>query len=176
MTDEFTYSYSPHTFPFHPDCYTWREVAVVTKDWESVILNVHCLRDMNRREFSLLGFIGMDREEQISKTIFLAKEIDAEVIMFKGVGFTDEIIAGLMANMHEPLPHECPGQKIGLLRTDWPTRFQRRVLREAMDMSRHGDFHETSLAHRMRAPVDEIRGHLQLLSDLGLMKSMGENG
>jgi hypothetical protein len=51
-----------------------------------------------------------------------------------------------MANMHEPLPHECPGQKIGLLRTDWPTRFQRRVLREAMDMSRHGDFHETSLA------------------------------
>ncbi len=40
---------------------------------ESLVLNIHCLRDMNRREFSLVGFIGMDREEQISQAIFLAK-------------------------------------------------------------------------------------------------------
>ena len=170
MTEDFSFSYSRDTFPFHSDCYTWPQAAVVTGDMESVILNVHCLRDTNRREFSLVGFIGMDREEQISQAIFLAKEIGAEVIMFKGVGFTDEIIAGLMANMHEPLPQECPGQKVGILRPDWPSRFQLRVLREAQDTSRHGDFHETSLAYRMHAPVEEIRQHLELLADLGLME------
>jgi hypothetical protein len=167
MTEEFFYSRD--TFPFHADCYSWPQVAVVTEDMEFVILNVHCLPDMNRKEFCLIGFIGMGREEQISQVIFLAKEIGAEVIAFKGVGFDDQIIGGLMAHMEEPLPHECPGQKVGLLRPDWPTRFQRRVLREAMDMSRHGAFHETSLAYRMHAPVDEIRQHMQLLTDLGLL-------
>jgi hypothetical protein len=170
MTDDFS-----HTFPFHADCYSWPQVAVVTEDMESVVLNVHCLRDTNRKEFSLVGFIGVDREEQIGRAIFLAKEIGAEVIMFKGVGFDDQIIGGLMARMEEPLPEECPGEKVGLLNPGWPTRFQYRVMREAMDMSRHGDFHEESLAFRMHAPVDEIRGHLQLLSDLGLMEWMGEN-
>ena len=170
MTEESSFSYSRDTFPFHHDCYTWPQVAVVTEDMESVVLNVHCLRDMNRREFFLVGFIGMDREEQISQVIFLAKEIGAEVIAFKGVGFDDQIIGGLMARLEEPLPHECPGQKVGILRPDWPTRFQLRVLREAQDMSRHGHFHETSLAYRMHAPVEEIRQHLELLADFGLME------
>ena len=94
MTEESSFSYSRHTFPFHSDCYTWPQVAVVTEDMESVVLNVHCLRDMNRKEFCLIGFIAMGREEQISQAIFLAKEIGAEVIAFKGVGFDDQIIGG----------------------------------------------------------------------------------
>jgi hypothetical protein len=173
MSEEFEFSYSPKTFPFHPDHYEWPKATVPDVD---TVLNIHCVRSVERRQFNLIGIIGADREDQIGQVIMQAQQANAEVIMFKGIGLSDEICNALMANMHEPLPHECPGQKIGLLRTDWPTRFQRRVLREAMDMSRHGDFHETSLAHRMRAPVDEIRGHLQLFSDLGLMKSMGENG
>ncbi len=68
------------------------------------------------------------------------------MIAFKGVGFDDQIIGGLMERLEEPLPHERPGQKVGILSPDWPTRFQLRLLREAQDMSRHGDFHETSLA------------------------------
>jgi len=72
--------------------------------------------------------------------------------------------------MEEPLPHEYPGEKVGILRPDWPTSVQYRVMREARDMSRHGDFHETSLAYRMHAPVEEIRQHLELLADLGLME------
>ncbi|BCP12377.1 hypothetical protein MINTM020_44750 [Mycobacterium paraintracellulare] len=168
MTEEFTDSRD--TFPFHADCYSWPQVAVASEDTEPVILNVHCLRDMNRKEFCLVGFIGMDREEQISNVIFLAKEIGAQVIAFKGVGFDDRTIGGLMSRMEEPLPRESPGQKVGLLRPDWPTRFQRRLLWEAMDMGRHGAFHETSLAHRMHASVDEVRRHLDLLSDLGLME------
>ena len=114
--DDLSFTYDSRTFPFHSDCYQWPRVAVVTKDMESVVLNVHCLRDMNRKEFYLVGFIGMGREEQISQAIFLAKEIGAEVIAFKGVGFDDQIIGGLMAHMEEPLPDECPGQKVGILR------------------------------------------------------------
>lgn len=170
MTDDFSFSYGRNTFPFHPDCYTWPQVAVVTEDMESVVLNIHCLGHTNRREFVLVGFIGMDREEQISQVIFLAKEIGAEVISFKGVGIDDHIIGGLMAHLKEPLPHESPGQKVGIFRPDWPTRFQLRVLREAKDMSRHGDFHETSLAYRMHAPFEEIRQHPELLADLGLIE------
>jgi hypothetical protein len=155
MTGDLSFSYSRATFPFHSGCYTWPQAAVVTEDMESVILNVHCLRNTNRREFALVGFVGIDREEQISQAIFLAEQIGAEVIMFKGVGLTDE---------------ERPGQKLSTLRPGWPTRLQLRVLREALDMSRHGDFHETSLAYRLHSPVEEIRQHLALLADLGLME------
>jgi hypothetical protein len=165
------FSYGPETFPFHPDCYTWPQVAVVTEEMESVILSIHCLHNVECQQFSLIGFIGTDREDQISQTIFLAQQASAEVIVIKGVGFNDEIISTLMATMKEPLPEECPGEKLAMLITDWPTRFQRHVLREAVDMSRHGDFHEESLAYRMKAPVEEIRQHLELLADLGLMEA-----
>ena len=168
MTEEVSFSYDCHTFPFHSDCYTWPRVAVYDEDG-AIELHVHCICDVKRKEFSLMGFIGADREDQISQVIFMAKEIGGEVIMFKGVGFTDEMIGILMARMVEPLPDEFSGHKVSLLRTDWPTRFQRRILREAMDMCRHGDFQETSLAYRMHASVEEIRKHLQLLTDLGLM-------
>ena len=171
MTEEFPAATTPS--PFHSDCYILPRVAVFNED-EAAELNVHCIRDEKRREFWLLGFIGVDREEQISQAIYLAKEIGGEVIQFKGVGFNDQIIAELMARMTD-MPDERPGQQISLLDPGWPTRFQYRVMREAMDMSRHGDFHEESLAYRMHAPVEEIRKHLRLLADLGLMEWMGEN-
>jgi hypothetical protein len=169
MTEEF--SYSPHTFPFHSDCYIWPQVAVITEDMESVILNVHCLCDVNRREFTLIGFIGMDREEQISQTIYLAKEIGAEVIAFKGVGFNDQIIGSLMAHMTEPLPEECPGQKVGFVTPGWPNKIQRRVLRKLLNAATPGEsFHEERLAKRLHMPVEEVRHHLQVLADLGLVE------
>jgi transcription initiation factor IIE alpha subunit len=43
------------------------------------------------------------------------------------------------------------------------------VLREAVDLGSRGDFHEEALAKRMHAPVEEIRKHLQLLADIGLV-------
>jgi len=178
MSDDSSFTYDSHTFPFHSDCYTWPRVAVYDEDGATE-LNIHCIRDNARRRFILLGFIGIDREEQISQVIHMAQNIDAdaEVIMFKGVGLDDEIINTLMDRMFDGTTWEggSPDEKLSLMHTDWPTRFQYKILREAMDMSRHGDFHEESLAYRMRAPVDEIRGHLQQLSDLGLMEWMGEN-
>ena len=50
------------------------------------------------------GFIGVDREEQIGQVANLAETMGAEVKIIKGVGFTDEIIGGLMAAMVEPEP------------------------------------------------------------------------
>jgi hypothetical protein len=172
MTEEF--SYSPDTFPFHSDCYTWPRVAVYDEDGATE-LNIHCIRDNARRRFILLGFIGIDREEQISQVIHMAQNIDpdAEVIMFKGVGLDDEIINTLMDRMVDGTTWEdgSPDEKLSLMHTDWPTRFQYKILREAMDMRRHGDFHEESLAFRLHAPVEEIHQHLELLTDLGLMEA-----
>ena len=34
----------------------------------------------------------------------------------------------LMAKMQEPLPQECPGQKLSILRPDWPTRSLKTLL------------------------------------------------
>ena len=48
----------------------------------------------------------------------------------------------------------------------------KKVLREAYDMCRHGDFHETSLAYRLKAPIEEVHQHLELLADLGLTPTM----
>src|SRR6188472_2970000 len=101
MTDEF--SYSPHTFPFNPDHYRWPQVGVFYDDGATE-LHIHCIRNHNGSEFVLMGFIDLDREEQISQVIHLAQHIDAEVIMFKGVGFNDAIIGGLMSHMVELQP------------------------------------------------------------------------
>jgi hypothetical protein len=161
------FTYTANNFPFHPDCYEWPTVQAITTDGEAISLDVHCICDTKRQEFDLVGFLGHNREDQISEVIFLAKEMDAQVIMFKGVGFTDEILNALMANMQEPNPEEFPGQKISLVVPDWPSRFQYKVLREARDMCRHGDFHESSLAYRLNASVEEIHQHLELLSDPG---------
>jgi hypothetical protein len=175
MTDDddemFTFSCGPDTFPFHSDCYTWPQIAAITADLESVILNVHCLRNDALREFTLLGIINMEREEQITHAMYLAKETGAQVIMFKGVGLTEAIIGTLIARMEEPMPQQFPGQKIAMLRGACPSKFQRRMMREAHDIGRRqGRFHEETLATRMKTSVEEIRWHLELLADLGLME------
>lgn len=168
---EAEFSYDHATFPYHPDCYTWPRLSVVTEDMTAAILNVHCLRDMNRKQFSLVGFIGANREDQITQVIFLAKQAGAEVIVFRGVGFTDEIIGGLMARMEEPLPDECPGEMVALVHVDWPNKIQRRILRELAKVTTHdgSSFHETRLAKRLHLPMDEVRHHLRVLADLGLV-------
>ena len=85
-------------FPFHEDCYKWPRVAVFTED-EAAELNVHCLYHPTQRRFSLVGFIGVDREQQIGQVINLAEEVGAEVKIINGIGFAEEIINRLMATM-----------------------------------------------------------------------------
>ena len=118
MTDDeiFTFSCGPDTFPFHSDCYTWQQIAAITADLESVILNVHCLRKYARREFTLLVIINMEREQQITHALNLAEETGAQVIMFEDVGLTEAIIGTLIARMEEPMPQPFRGQKIAMLR------------------------------------------------------------
>jgi hypothetical protein len=166
-----SFAYSPRTFPFHPDCYDWPKPKLTLADGQEIILHVHCIRDVARREFSLVGFLGQSREDQISQVIYVAQQMGAEVIAFKGIGFTDDMLDQLLANMVTPVPDEFPDHQISFMLTDWPTRFQYKVLREAEDMCRHGDFHETSLAYRLHAPVEEIHHHLDVLADLGLMEA-----
>jgi hypothetical protein len=176
MTDDdemFTFSYGPETFPFHSDRYTWPRVAVYDEDGATE-LDIHCIRDTARRRVTLMGFIGVDPETQISCVIFMAQKYgaDTQVITFKGVGLDDGIVNALMANMIKMSEDATnPDGQISMMHTYWPTRFQYKILREAMDMCRHGDFHEESLAYRMKAPVEEIRQHLELLADLGLMEA-----
>jgi hypothetical protein len=168
--DDIKFNYGADTFPFHPDCYTWPRLGVVWGD-DTVVLHVHCLRDVERRQFSLVGFIDVDREDQISRVIFLAQNAGAEVIMFKGAGFTDNIVNSLMLNMKEPLPDEFPGQKIACMHVDWPNKIQRRVLRKLYDSVTPGeDFHEERLAKRLHMPVEEVRQHLEVLADIGLVE------
>ena len=170
--DEFDFSYSPKTFPFHPDCYEWPQVTGP----DGTALNIHCIRDNARHDFILMGFIDVDRETQISAVIFMAQKFggDAEVIAFKGVGLDDGMMNALTANIrraNEDLDMTDLGGRVGMLHVVWPTRFQHKVLREAEDMCRHGDFHETSLAYRLHASVEEIHHHLEVLCDLGLMEA-----
>jgi hypothetical protein len=163
-------------FPYHEDCYTWPRIGVFTRntatdDLQAAELNVHCLCHVGRRQFYCVGFIGVDRKEQIGQVAKLAETMGAEVKVIKGIGFTDEIINGLMAAMVEPEPDECPGQLCCCLPVDWPNKIQRRVLRKAMDMTtRGGEFHEEKLAKRLHMPVEEVRRHLEVLADIGLME------
>ncbi len=167
----FTLSYGPETFPFHPDCYTWPRLAVYDEDGTTE-LNVHCIRDNARSDFVLMGFIDVDREDQISSVIYMAQLFgpDADVIMFKGVGLTDEMLDKLVTC--KPDTPEFLDKQVSMMHVKWPTRFQRKILREAADMCRHGDFHESSLAYRLHAPVEQIHQHLELLTDLGLMAAV----
>jgi len=73
-------------FPFHDDCYRWPRVAVFTDDGGAE-LNVHCLYHPTQKRFSLVGFIGVDREEQIGQVINLAEMVGAEVKLINGVRF-----------------------------------------------------------------------------------------
>ena len=43
--DEIDFSYSPKTFPFHPDCYEWPQVTGP----DDIVLNIHCIRDLIQR-------------------------------------------------------------------------------------------------------------------------------
>jgi energy-coupling factor transporter ATP-binding protein EcfA2 len=108
--DEIEFTYRPETFTFQPDCYTWPRLGVVWGD-DTVVLHVHCLRNVERRQFSLVGFIDVDPEDQISRVTFQAQSVDAEVIAFKGVGLTDNIVNIFMLNMKEPLPDDFSGQR-----------------------------------------------------------------
>ena len=157
-------------FPYHDDCYTWPQVAVVHDKFGATVLNVHCLRDTKRRQFGLVGFIGCDRQVQIDHVAWLADEIDAETIVFKGRGLNDQIVSGLMSQMVEPDPEERPGEWCTFIPVDWPNKTQRRVLRKLYDAVTPGeDFHEEKLAKRLHMPVEEVRQHLRVLADIGLV-------
>ena len=125
----------------------------------------------DQRRFSLVGFIGVDREEQIGQVINLAEDVGAEVKVINGFGFTDEIINRLMATMEEPEPDEHPGELVGLIYPDWPNKIQRRVLRKLYDAVTPGEgFHEEKLARKLHMPVEEVHQHLQALADLGMVE------
>ena len=163
-------------FPFCEDCYKWPRVGVFTTnkstdELQAAELNVHCIYHPTQKRFSLVGFIGVDREEQIGQVANLAETMGGEVKVIEGIGFTDEIINGLMAAMVEPEPDECPGQLCCCLPVDWPNKIQRRVLRKLYDSVTPGEgFHEAKLAKRLHMPVEEVRRHLQALADLGLVE------
>ena len=157
-------------FPYHEDCYTWPRVGVVVDDGVTE-LNVHCLCHPGRKQFYCVGFIGVDREEQIGQVAELARSMGAEVKIIKGIGFTDEIINGLMAAMEEPDPQVYPGQTVSVVPVDWPNKTQRRVLRKLHEATTPGDsFHETRLAKRLHMPVEEVRRDLQVLANIGLVE------
>ena len=119
-------------FPYHDDCYTWPQVAVVHDKFGAAVLNVHCLRDTKRRQFGLVGFIGCDRQVQIDHVAWLA-DIGAETIVIKGRGLNDQIVSGLMSQMVEPDPEERPSEWCTFIPVDWPNKTQRRVLRKLYD-------------------------------------------
>jgi hypothetical protein len=158
--------YDEKVFPYHADCYSWPKLHM---PGSADILNVHCIRDMGKRRFALMGFVGVKPEDQITAAIYMAQQMGphASVIMFRGVGLDDDMMNGLMMGM-EQFGDEA-GSYASYMPVAWPTRFQVKVLREAEDMSRHGNFHETSMAYRLKATPEEIHYHLEVLSDLGLM-------
>jgi hypothetical protein len=53
-----------------------------------------------------------------------------------------------------------------------PNKIQRRVLRELAEVTYadHGAFHEDKLAKRLDMPVEEVRCHLKLLADIGMVE------
>jgi DNA-binding GntR family transcriptional regulator len=65
---------------------------------------------------------------------------------------------------------ERPGQMVGLVQVDWPNKIQRRILRKLYDATTPGEpFHEKRLAKRLHMPVQEVRHHLQVLAEIGLV-------
>jgi hypothetical protein len=141
---------------------------VFTED-HAAELNVHCLYHPTQRRFSLVGFIGVDREEQIGQVANLAETVGAEVKVIQGLGFTDEIIGRLMAAMEAT--DDYPGGSFCCVPVDWPNKIQRRILRKLYEATTPGeDFHEKKLAKRLHVPVDEVRHHLRVLADIGLVK------
>jgi hypothetical protein len=163
-------SHSHETFPWHDDCYTWPRLSVVMDDLTATELDVHCVYDARERQFWCVGFIGCDRQTQINHVIWLAEEIHAKVYMFKGLALTDDIVSALVERMTEPEPQERPGEMVSLVRTNWPTKIQRRVLNKLYDSTTSGDlFHEEKLAKRLHMPLDDVRHHLRVLADLGLV-------
>jgi DNA-binding IclR family transcriptional regulator len=55
---------------------------------------------------------------------------------------------------------------------NWPNKTQRRVLRELAEVTRPGgdSFPEERLAKRLDMPVEEVRRHLQVLADIGMVE------
>jgi hypothetical protein len=157
-------------FPYQNDCYTWPKVAVFTNEGAAE-LHVHCLWHVGQRRYYCVGFIGVDRQEQIGQVANLAETVGAEVKVIQGLGFTDEIIGRLMAAMETTA--DDPGGSFCCVPVDWPDKAQRRVLRKAMDMTTRGvEFHEEKLAKRLHMPVEEVRRHLEVLADIGLMEKV----
>lgn len=162
-------------FPYHDDHYTWPHVAVIYgDDMKAEILNVHCRRHMDERRFYLVGFIGCDRQVQIDHVAWLAEEIGAETIVFKGVGFTDYIINGLLTHMEEPEPAERPGELCTCIPVDWPNKIQRRVLRKLYDSGHSRRRLPREQAGQAAAHAggggEEVRQHLEVLADIGLVE------
>jgi hypothetical protein len=165
------------TFPWHDDCYSWPRLAVAmtpagTDDLTATELDVHLVSNARERTFWLVGFVGCDRQTQINHVIYFAEKMaQGEVVMFKGLALTDDIVGALVARLIESEPEENPGQMISLVRTNWPTKIQRRVLNKLCDAATPGDlFREQKLAKRLHMPVDEVHHHLQVLADLGLVE------
>lgn len=160
-----------NAFSYQDDCYSWPQVAVVHDKFGAAVLDVHCLRDNRRRQIGLVGFIGCDRQVQIDQVAWLADEIDAEVIVIQGHGLNDEILSGLMSRMEEPDPKGRPGEWCAFVLVDWPNKTQRRVLRKLYDAVTPGeDFDEEKLAKRLHMPAEEVRQHLRVLADIGLVQ------
>jgi transcription initiation factor IIE alpha subunit len=160
-------------FPYSKDSYTWPRVGVIYDDGGAAELNVHCLCDMDRRRFYCVGFVDVDREKQIDEVINLAEEVGAEVRMITRIGFTDEIINALMAKMKKA----DDGGSCCCIPVDWPSKIQRRILRKLAELTAPGGapFSEERLALRLHLPLDEVRHHLEVLADIGLLEKVPEN-
>jgi hypothetical protein len=174
MTEYF--SNSRETFPWHDDCYTWPRLPVIIRpdgsdDLRATELDVHLILNARERQFWCVGFVGCDRQTQINAVIYSAEKVaHGKVQMFQGLALTEDIVDALVARLTQPEPEDRPGEMVSLVRTNWPTKIQRRVLHKLYDATTPGDpFHEEKLAKRLHMPVDEVRHHLRVLADLGLV-------
>jgi hypothetical protein len=162
------------TFPWHDDLYTWPQRFVsLTREGTDYLtagqLDVHCVCAAPKRQFWCLGFMGCDRQSQINHVIYFAEQIHAKVQMFKGLALTDNIVGALVDRLIEPEPQENPGRMVSLVRTNWPTQPQRRVLKKLYESAGDKFPNEEKLAKRLHMPVDEVHRHLEVLADLGLV-------
>ena len=176
---EYFFQNSRETFPWHDDCYTWPRLAVLitpggTDDLTATELDVHCVCNARKRQFWCVGFMGWDRQTQINTVIYFAEKIaHGTVQMFKGLPLTDDIVNALIERMTESEPEEHPGQMVSLVRTNWPTKTQRRVLQKLSESTTTGDlFDEGNLAERLHMPVEEVLQALEVLADLGLVERL----
>jgi hypothetical protein len=83
------------TTPFERNSYRWPRVGVSDEDGVTE-LNVHRLRDSRTGQHKFVGFVGVDREEQIDQVLHLAHQVGAVVEPLDGSGFTDDLINILM--------------------------------------------------------------------------------